>query len=627
MTSSDLSWVKGVVGGLVGLALGSSAWAQYQPSYATLRMVEQIHVHKDWTQTRRSEYEFKVLTRQGIESLGEMTLPFNPKLESLRILEAYTQQPDGSKDWVAADRIRIQDDDADTGNGIYGENKVKLIIFPKLRVGSTVHYIAEWKRHTPYFPRQFAYSMAFSPTRIIERAQIQISHDATLPIQVWSTGMSAIDATPSRSTNQITHAFEYRQPQAASPEDSMVSPYDFAPRVYASSQADWADVARAYQARARPQAQPDEAITQLAKSITQDAATDAEKTQLIYRWITRNIRYLGVFSASGGYVPVPARQVLKERYGDCKGHATLFEAMLRSVGIESSQALINTKPTFKVPDIPTYNRFNHVINYIPSLGLFADTTSRFVRFGSLPSDLEGKPTLLATSGEIRWTPVMSPTDDHTQTQTEMILQPDGRVIGTSTTLQKGFYEQYSRGLMFRRSNKDKAKVVNDILSQHHESGRGSMNHPDPIDVNVPWEIKSEFELEPVILLDGLSAMPIPVGLTPGRFQTFAQTKADGQSKFPKECGSSMHEEQITLSLPPDIKVARLPKPMRYQSPVITYTSDYRLTEQSIQISRHFVAQRLGVVCDNSDDQDWQAFGRLIRQDLLQQIFLESATKH
>ena len=376
--------------------------------------------------------------------------------------------------------------------------------------------------------------------------------------------------------------------------------------------------------RSRPQAQPDEVITQLAKSITQGAATDAEKAKLIYGWITRNIRYLGIFSASGGYVPVPARQVLKERYGDCKGHATLFEAMLRSVGVESSQALINTRAAFKVPDLPTYNRFNHVINYIPSLGVFADTTSRFVRFGTLPSELEGKPTLLTASGDLRWTPIMAPSEDQTQTKTELSLQSDGRVKGTSRTLQTGFYEQYSRGLMYRRANKDKAKVVNDILSQHHESGRGSLSHPDPNEVDVPWVIQAEFEIEPVVVLDGLSAMRVPVGLTPGRFQTFAQTKATGQSKFPKECGSSMHEEQITLSLPPHVKVVRLPQPMRHQSAVITYASDYRLTEQGIQISRHFVAKRSGVVCDNSDDQDWVAYGRVIRQDLLQQIFLESS---
>ena len=160
MKSSIKSWIITWMGGLAYLIGGFPAWAQYQPSYATLRMVEQIQVHKDWSQTRRSEFEFKVLTQQGIESLGELTLPFNPKHESLNIIEAYTQQPDGTKDWVAPDRIRIQDDDADTGNGIYGENKVKLIIFPKLKVGSKVHYIAEWKRHTPDFPRQFAYSLS-----------------------------------------------------------------------------------------------------------------------------------------------------------------------------------------------------------------------------------------------------------------------------------------------------------------------------------------------------------------------------------------------------------------------------------------------------------------------------------
>lgn len=167
-----------------------TAHAQYQPSYATERWVEHIQVAKDWSERRRLELDVKVLTETGVERVAEQSLPFNPKHESLRVLQAYTIQPDGSVDRVNTDRIRTQDDAEDTENGIYGENKVKLIIFPKVKVGSRLHYVAEWRRHTPEFPGQFAYRIAFAPQNIVNQAQITLTHAASLPIRVKAIGMA-----------------------------------------------------------------------------------------------------------------------------------------------------------------------------------------------------------------------------------------------------------------------------------------------------------------------------------------------------------------------------------------------------------------------------------------------------
>lgn len=52
----------------------SPARAQYQPSYFTERWIEHIHISKNWTERRRFELVLKVLTEQGIESLGMQSL-------------------------------------------------------------------------------------------------------------------------------------------------------------------------------------------------------------------------------------------------------------------------------------------------------------------------------------------------------------------------------------------------------------------------------------------------------------------------------------------------------------------------------------------------------------------------
>ncbi|MDI9332736.1 MAG: hypothetical protein QM527_15875 [Alphaproteobacteria bacterium] len=79
--------------GVLCLWLGlQNAHAQHQPSYATERWIEHIHVAKDWSEHRRLELDLKVLTETGVERIAEQSLPFNPRHESLRIVEAYNRR-------------------------------------------------------------------------------------------------------------------------------------------------------------------------------------------------------------------------------------------------------------------------------------------------------------------------------------------------------------------------------------------------------------------------------------------------------------------------------------------------------------------------------------------------------
>ncbi len=66
-------------------------------------------------------------------------------------------------------------------------------------------------------------------------------------------------------------------------------------------------------------------------------------------WVRKNIRYVAVYVGAGGVVPHSAQAVLDNRYGDCKDHVALLEALLKAVAIESSPALINAGNAYVLP--------------------------------------------------------------------------------------------------------------------------------------------------------------------------------------------------------------------------------------------------------------------------------------
>lgn len=139
-------------------------------------------------------------------------------------------------------------------------------------------------------------------------------------------------------------------------------------------------------------------------SLTANLDTPRAKALALSDWVRKNIRYVAVYVGAGGVVPHAAQAVLDNRYGDCKDHVVLLEALLKAAAIESSPALINLGNAYVLPKVPTLGLLNHVITYVPSLDLYLDSTATPIAAGYLPIQELGKPVLQTQSGERGHTP-------------------------------------------------------------------------------------------------------------------------------------------------------------------------------------------------------------------------------
>ncbi len=59
-------------------------------------------------------------------------------------------------------------------------------------------------------------------------------------------------------------------------------------------------------------------------------------------------------------------------------------------------------------------------------------------------------------------------------------------------------------------------VVNNLLYRFNEIGRGDIQTTPPLDIDKPYKVEAEFQLEPIAVLTRPGAFSIPVGLAPGR---------------------------------------------------------------------------------------------------------------
>ena len=601
----------------------TAAFAQYKPSYTVVKSSSKFEVNQDASYTQYLEEQARVDTPQGVRMLGERKISYNSTLENVEVLEAYTIQPDGTRISVPLDKIRTQDETADDG-AIYSDSKSKVIIYPKLEVGSQVYYRAKSVQHTPEFPGHFFLWEHYSPHVRYENVTVELVHDVGIEVGVSTKGMQGgkLDMPPKSQT--VAYKFTFKQDTAYPNEDSRVDLPDFAPHFAASTFKTYADVGQAYQVRAKEKAAVTPAIQALAQELVQkaNAQTTLDKVKVLHHWVAQNIRYLGIYVGAGGYVPHDAQSILDNRYGDCKDHVVILESLLAAVGIDSSPALINSGTAFLLPKLPTPGIFDHVITYVPSLNVFLDSTSRFAPLGTLPLGDMGKSVVLTATGALSRTPMTQTSKDRTESRIQMKLTRDGSIEGQSQAKMFGVFEVASRNSQFNYQNKEQSDVVNRLLSRFQETGWGEIAKTEPTNFNAPWQVNSTFELDPVVNVPGPSAMAIPVGLAPGRMKGFADVVLPKDRRFPTYCNSTQHEEWIDLAFPKDMKITRVPKGVTFSKGTLRYQSTYSLSGQVLKIKRVYASSRTETLCGAESDKAFSDFTQVLRRDLRQQVFFE-----
>ena len=607
---------------LAWLALITLAHAQFAPAVTTVRDFQRFHVRADGSYTQYLEQQVRVETEQAVQTHSELRQYYNAALENLEVLEAYTLQPDGSRIAVPPDRIRTQETVEDA---MYSDDKVRVIIYPQVMPGSQLVLRAQSVVHTPLFPGHFFWTERFSPHRRYGNSTLELSHEAGIDIRVATDRVAGglLAAEPGDAPGFKRYRFQYQQAQALPPERGQVDLLDFTPHVLISSFASYADLARAYQDRAKPMARVTPEIATLAKTLVAGATDDATRVRRLYNWVARNIRYVAVYAGAGGFVPHDSQSILDNRYGDCKDHVVMLEALLAAVGIDSSPALINANGTFKLPSLPVPDPFDHVITYVPALNLYLDSTSSFTPMGSLPDGDQDKPVLLTATGTLARTPASSAEQDQTDTQVWLQLQSDGRVSGRSVMRMRGSPESDSRYSHFGYQSQEPVDVVNRFLARFAESGTGRIESGDPTDLDSPWQVTASFVLDPLVNVPGPAAMTIPIGVASGNIRSRMAIKPPPNRQFPGMCASMQHSEQIELAFTPEMQVTRIPPDVSFSRGPLSYQSSYRFKDQVLQVKRNYTVRRTASVCNEKDDQDWLALSEWLQRDLRAQVFFET----
>lgn len=359
-----------------------------------------------------------------------------------------------------------------------------------------------------------------------------------------------------------------------------------------------------------------------AKEITKDITDNDAKAKAIFRWVQNNVKYIAIEVGLGGFVPENPAVVFKNRYGDCKGKASILHAMLHAVGVPSYFTWVGSRDLpYKYSVLPTPRVDNHmIITFVNAEGeyVFLDATDKFIPFGLPTSFIQGKEVLIDKNDtfEIRKIPILE-TDINFSTDS-LTIAIDGKAIkGHGRLALHGYYfDDIYYVVSKQKDYEKKLKYYSNYLEKGNnkfEVSKASENVDlDKGILTIDYDfITNDYVLE------NNDELFVNMNV----FKKLLETKIKDSRKYPYEFEyKNMDDFYVFLKIPDGYKIINLPDNSSYSNRAFDYAISYVVTGDSL--CYHIKSNYKAIWLNKEDFDMWNIFFRHMRNDFREVVTLK-----
>ncbi|MDB4943447.1 MAG: Transglutaminase-like enzyme putative cysteine protease [Labilithrix sp.] len=313
------------------------------------------------------------------------------------------------------------------------------IRWPELEPGDTVEVvIRQWtstavggRADAPYYFQDYAGATAAHPLLFNEvvvetlpghQLYVDVLHDKLAPYRKTETDERGMHVVHMVWDNPLNVAEEPLIPTLT----------EVVPVIVGSTFHTWDDFRKWYAEAVRGFTEPDEEVRRMAAELTKGKTTRDQKLRALFEFVSDDIRYVNYVSGEW-WLPNRPQQLLARREGDCDDKAMLLITLLKSVGIEAQEVMVQTRltgePSLLLSKNAAVPRFDHGIAYLPGPngGQYLDATSPMSRLGPVPAMDARAYGLRMDAGpaEVVQLPASSPDDHGSDVLWTLTVFPDG----------------------------------------------------------------------------------------------------------------------------------------------------------------------------------------------------------
>lgn len=579
---------------------------------------EHVQLRPDRTFLRTLRLEATVLTEAGVEAAAKRTFGYDAKLGRFEVVEAFTRKANGDR--IDVDPAAILTQHGDLSSSVLTPDTASpVMVFPDVAKGDTVVYTVRLDQHRAKVAGHF------DLMRLYGRGQpwdVELTVDApdAVPLSTEERGLAH---RVERVDGGVRHTWRYRSTEAGRLEPGTVNAWETEPRVAVSTAPDYAALAGLFQERYAEKIQVTPKVRTLADEVAGALDDRRQQARALFDWVREHVRYTALSTSETGNVSYDAETVLTRRFGDCKDHVTLYRALLAARGIDSEAVLINTDPSFALPDAAVMGAFNHVIAYVPEFGLYADPTSHLSSFGSLPSSDYGKPVVrlpVAGAPTLARTPVLQAAENRAVTRLTLRLGADGKLAGDMSQGATGPLLNLLRAEL--KGTGTKAPTVANRLAGQNLRGDGQLVVRKDSDgqevVTATFAVPNYVAMPP---RDGVPIWAAPFLLgRPSFVMGYGAIVAERHDPFP--CHATTQVEDIRFEFPDTLSVDGELRNLTIDTPLLSYRSVYKIEPGAVVVHREYTARPGSWVCSAADYATVVPAIRAVRNDLFNRVRLK-----
>ncbi|NNC83899.1 MAG: DUF3857 domain-containing protein, partial [Flavobacteriales bacterium] len=283
---------------------------------------------------------YELLSLDGIQSLSPITIDYDPTYQSVRIHSINI-----IRDGITLDRsdpayITQLDRETSLERHLYDGSKTIVVNLPDLRVGDILDYSYTMKGENPFFSGSY-YGVYHTDYSIpIAREYVKIQYPEGIGLQ-WRTDEMTESFDERSWGNEIARIWDFSEVEGYERESDVPGWYESHHMVEYSSSTSWSELAGYIAQEYQLEEKDRQAAARVLRELEVDDDTAYEIQELIH-FVQNDIRYLGFEQGINAYRPHAPREVLENRFGDCKDKSLTLCALLQAIGLEAEPILVHS---------------------------------------------------------------------------------------------------------------------------------------------------------------------------------------------------------------------------------------------------------------------------------------------
>ena len=202
---------------------------------------------------------------------------------------------------------------------------------------------------------------------------------------------------------------------------------------------------------------PEGTLTRV-RSLVANETTNEGKARKVYQFVQDKVRYISIQIGIGGWKPMPAAEVDKLSYGDCKALTNYTKALLDAVGVPSYYTVLyGDRNKWDIMEDFASVQGNHVILGVPDGDdiTWLECTSQDTPYGYIGSFTDDRDVLILTpeGGKIAHTKVYKTAESSQENIATVKVSSEGNVSANFKSVSKGIQYE-NRYLIPKKKTED-----------------------------------------------------------------------------------------------------------------------------------------------------------------------------